>query len=381
VKAHEKAVTSDEENANTTKEGKLRTIATIFFAALGPCLLAQEAGVVFTMDNAATGNNVLVFHRTNVGTLGPATSVPTHGLGTGAGLGSQGALAITDDGRWLLAVNAGSNDVSFFRVIGATIQFISKTPCSLDGGTTPISVTTKGSAAFVLNAGGTPEIQGFSVTNLGLVLTGATRKLLGSGPAQVSFSQDETMLAVTDKTTNTIETFGFNLFNGVVNGQLSQPSSGQEPFGFAFDRRGRMIVSEAFSGASGQSAVSSYRANDSNGKLTVATASLPDGQTAACWVALSKDEKYAYISNTGSNTLSILAISRKDGSLSLVNGAGATTGSKPGDSAVTVDGHFLYVLNGGDGSISGYHTNEDGTLTGISTATGIPLGAAGLVAR
>jgi 6-phosphogluconolactonase (cycloisomerase 2 family) len=356
----------------------LKTTGTILFAALGTCLFAQQPGVVFTTDNAAAGNNVLVFQRTIGGTLGSPVSVPTQGSGTGAGLGSQGALAITDDGRWLLAVNAGSNDVSFFRVLGASIQFISKTP---SGGTIPISVTTKGDAAFVLNAGATPNIQGFRVTNTGLVLTGANQTLLGSGPAQVSFNQDETLLAVTDKTTNTIETFSFNLFNGVVNGQLSQPSSGQEPFGFAFDRRGRMIVSEAFSGAVGQTAVSSYRVNDSNGKLTTATASLAGGQTAACWVALSKDEKYAYISNTGSNTLSILAISRKDGSLSLVNGAGATTGSKPGDSALTVDGHFLYVLNAGDGSISGYHTNEDGTLTGISTATGIPLGAAGLVAR
>jgi 6-phosphogluconolactonase (cycloisomerase 2 family) len=333
------------------------------------------------MDNAATGNNVLVFQRTNVGTLAFTGSVPTHGLGTGAGLGSQGALAITDDGRWLLAVNAGSNEVSFFRVLGATIQYISKTPSSLYGGTMPISITTKGDAAFVLNAGATPEIQGFSVTNLGLVLTGANRKLLGSGPAQVSFSQDETMLAVTDKTTNTIETFSFNLFNGVVNSQLSQASSGQEPFGFAFDRRGRMIVSEAFSGGSGQTAVSSYRANDSNGKLTVATASLPSGETAACWVTLSKDEKHAYISNTGSDTLSIVNISRSDGSLTLANAAGATTGSKPGDSALTVDGRFLYVLNAGDGSISGYSTNADGSLTGISTATGLPLGGAGLIAR
>jgi 6-phosphogluconolactonase (cycloisomerase 2 family) len=330
------------------------------------------------MDNAAAGNNVLVFQRTNVGTLALTGTVPTNGLGTGAGLGSQGPLAITDDGRWLLAVNAGSNEVSFFRVTGASIQFISKT---LSGGTMPISVTTKGDAAFVLNAGGTPNIQGFRVTNTGLVATGTNRTLLGSGPAQVSFSQDATLLAVTDKTTNTIETFSFNLFNGVISGQLSQPSSGQEPFGFAFDRRGRMIVSEAFSGGAGQTAVSSYRVNDSTGKITVATASLPSGQTAACWVSLSKDEKYAYTSNTGSNTLSIVAISRADGSLSLVNGAGATTGSAPGESAVTVDGLFLYVLNAGDGSISGYSTSASGALTGISTATGIPLGAAGLVAR
>jgi 6-phosphogluconolactonase (cycloisomerase 2 family) len=356
----------------------LKATGTILFAALGSCLLAQEVGAVFTTDNAATGNNVLVFRRTNVGTLAFSGAVPTRGSGTGSGLGSQGALAITDDGRWLLAVNAGSNEVSFFRVQGASIQYISKTP---SGGTMPISITTRGDTAFVLNAGGTPNIQGFRVSNSGLVLTGANRTLLGSGPAQVSFNLDETLLAVTDKTTNTIETFSFNLSNGVVSDQLSQPSSGQEPFGFAFDRRGQMIVSEAVNGAAGQTTVSSYLANDSNGTLTVATASLLTGQTAACWVALSKDEKYAYISNTGSNTLSVLAISRKDGSISLVNGAGATTGSKPGDSAVTVDGRFLYVRNAGDGSISGYSVNEDGSLTGISTATGIPSGAAGLVAR
>jgi 6-phosphogluconolactonase (cycloisomerase 2 family) len=360
------------------QEVSLKFTGTILFAALGTCLLAQEAGVVFTMDNSAAGNNVLVFHRTNVGTLAFSGLVPTHGLGTGAGLGSQGALAITEDGRWLLAVNAGSNDVSFFRVQGAAIQYISKTP---SGGTMPISVTTAGEAAFVLNAGGTPNIQGFRVTNLGLILTGANETLLGTGPAQVSFNRDETMLAVTDKTTNTIEAFSFNLFNGVVKSHLSQPSNGQTPFGFAFDRRGRMIVSEAAGGPAGTSSVSSYRANDSNGGLTTATASLPDGQKAACWVTLSKDERHAYISNTGSNTISIATINRTDGSLSLMKADGAATGSKPGDSALAIGGEFFYVLNEGDGSISGYSTHEDGTLTPISVAIGIPLGAAGLIAR
>ncbi len=356
----------------------MKSTGTLLLTILGTSLLAQEPGVVFTMDNAAAGNHVLVFQRTIHGTLALSNSVSTQGTGTGAGLGSQGALAMTDDGRWLLAVNAGSNDVSFFRVLGASIQYVSKTP---SGGTMPVSVTTTGDSAFVLNAGGTPNIQGFRISNTGLTPTGVNRTLLGAAPAEVSFNQDGTLLAVTDKGTNTIETFSYNQFNGQVNGQLSHPSVGQTPFGFAFDRRGRMIVSEAFGGGAGQSAVSSYRVNDLNGTLTVATASLPNGQSAACWVVLSKNEKYAYISNTGSDTLSIAAIRRADGSLSWINVAGAATGAGPADSAVTVDGRFLYVLNGGDGSISAFRTSADGTLTPAGVAGGIPVGAAGLIAR
>jgi hypothetical protein len=73
-------------------------------------------GNVYVMTNETTGNAVAVYHRSATGELVANGSVPTGGLGIGAGLGSQGALVLNDDGRWLVAANPGSNDVSVFAV-------------------------------------------------------------------------------------------------------------------------------------------------------------------------------------------------------------------------------------------------------------------------
>src|SRR5688572_14431568 len=75
-----------------------------------------DAGAVYVMSNSPGGNAILVFDRAAGGALTPAGSLATGGLGTGSGLGSQGALIVSDNGRWLFAVNAGSNSVSVFAV-------------------------------------------------------------------------------------------------------------------------------------------------------------------------------------------------------------------------------------------------------------------------
>jgi hypothetical protein len=74
----------------------------------------------------------------------------------------------------------------------------------------------------------------------------------------------------------------------------------QELFGFAFDRRSRIIISEAFSGTTAGTAVSSYQLKDDTGAISVITASLKTGETAARWITLSKDEGFAFAANTGS---------------------------------------------------------------------------------
>ena len=85
-------------------------------AGAGPALAAGEAGTVYTESNASSGNRVLVFHRAVDGSLTPAGSVASGGMGTGAPLASQGALALGGDGDWLFAVNAGRHSISSFRV-------------------------------------------------------------------------------------------------------------------------------------------------------------------------------------------------------------------------------------------------------------------------
>src|SRR6185369_13523514 len=78
----------------------------------------QEAGALYTMDNAATANHVLVLHRNERGHLSSEGSIATQGTGTGVaqGLPSQGSVVLSHDGRWLLVCNAGSSEISVFAV-------------------------------------------------------------------------------------------------------------------------------------------------------------------------------------------------------------------------------------------------------------------------
>ncbi len=174
--------------------------------ALAASVLAQSPGAVYTMTNAAGPNSVVVYARAADGSLGQPGMLATGGMGTGSGLGSQGSLALSQDGRWLLAVNAGSNDVSVFSISGGGLTLRGRQP---SGGAMPISVTIHDDLVFVLNAGGSANITGFRLNEAGMLtpIPGAQRTLAGSGPAQVSFNPDGSLLVITQKTSNTIETY------------------------------------------------------------------------------------------------------------------------------------------------------------------------------
>ena len=167
------------------------------------------------------------------------------------------------DGRRLFAVNPGSDSISSFRVSGHGLELIDTDP---SGGDQPISLTVHDGLLYVLNAGGAGDITGHRISRHGDLspLVGSTRPLsgAGAGPAQVSFDPSGETLVVTEKNTNLIDTYEVDGDTGLASGPSPQASAGATPFGFAFDGRGHLIVSEAFGGAPDQSAVSSYAVDD-----------------------------------------------------------------------------------------------------------------------
>ena len=166
---------------------------------------------LYTLSNDAGQNEVLAFQRFNNGHMGAAGHFATGGVGTGHGLGNQGALALSDNKRFLFAVNAGSNDVSVFRVKDETLELVDR---AVDKGLTPVSVTISNNRFYVVNAGD-DSIFGFefnSSTGKLKPLQKSYRKLSaeGVGPAQISFDRDSDALVVTEKATNKITTFSLN---------------------------------------------------------------------------------------------------------------------------------------------------------------------------
>ncbi|HBY95543.1 MAG TPA: 3-carboxymuconate cyclase [Chloroflexi bacterium] len=337
---------------------------------------AGSAGAVYVLTNAATGNSVIVFDRAADGTLEAVGSVPTGGLGSGSGLGSQGALVLSEDNQWLFAVNAGSHEISIVAVEPGGLALVDTVA---SGGERPISLTVHKNLLYVLNAGGAGNVTGFTVGAHGELspLAGSTRPLSGSGvgPAQVSFSPDGSVLVVTEKGTNLIDTYTIGA-DGLASGPTTHASAGNTPFGFAFGKHDQLIVSEASSGA-----LSSYHV--AGGDLQVVSASAGTNQTAACWVVITQNGKYAYTTNAGSGSISGYRVDQ-DGTLNLLDADGRTgvtgDGSSPIDMALSNNSQYLYVLNSGLHTISAFQVEADGSLT-LLPGTGLPAGVVGLAAH
>jgi 6-phosphogluconolactonase (cycloisomerase 2 family) len=364
-----------------------RRIVTSLGLVLAAVLLASaafaqdEPGAVYAMTNAASGNSILIFDRAANGVLASVGSAATGGTGKGAGLGSQGALVLTNDQRWLLAVNAGSNDIAVFSVTPDGIQWRSKTP---SGGAMPISVAIHGRLVYVLNAG-TPNVAGFRLSNDGTLnpVAGSTQLLSGAaGPAEVAFNADGELLIVTDKPTNQIFTLRVNN-EGATAAPVAHVSNGATPFGFAVDQRDQLVVSEAHGGPNGTSALSSYDV-DEEGGMRLTTGSAPTHQGAACWVVITQNDKFTYTSDTASGVITGFSLSR-DGSLTILDAQGVSArtgiGSTPTDLALSENSRFLFSLNPGAGTITGWRIGSDGALAFTGVATGVPPSATGITAR
>jgi 6-phosphogluconolactonase len=345
-----------------------------------------RAGAVYVLTNQVE-NMVAAFHRSAQGTLTPAGEFPTGGAGDPGNppindpLGSQGALILSRGNQFLFAVNAGSNEISVLKIEkdGVTIVDVVDS-----GGVRPISLTLHDDLLYALNAGGTPNITGFTVDDDGTLtpLAGSTQPLIGGAtadPAQIGFSSDGTLLVVTEKAGNRLDTYTIDE-NGLPSAPIDNSSNGMTPFGFAFNNAGTLIVSEAFGGAPNQSAASSYGASE-DGILNLISGSVPDSQTAACWIVTTNNGKFAFASNTGSGNVSSYRVGPGDGTLTLVNSVAGDTGSGPIDMALNNSSRFLYVLGGGTQSVASFRVEKNGNLTLIDTDGGLPLGAQGIAAK
>lgn len=342
-----------------------------------------RSGMVFTSSNASSGNELLAYSRNQDGSLTLSTRISTGGLGSSAGLGSQGAVTLSSDGRYVFVVNAQSNTIATFRIHERSLQLTSVVP---SGGLHPISVTEYDEIVYVLNDGGAGNVAGFKNQRGELKpIEGSSRGLSvasGAGPAQVGFSSDGDTLVVTEKATNKLTSYRV-ADNGRIGSPLVTPSAGQTPFGFAFNRRNKLIVSEAAGGATGASTVSSYRFNEkASSQPIIASAAVPDTQSAACWVAITPNGRYAYIANAGSASVSSYRIAH-NGQIELINArAGQTgTGSAPIDEAISLDGSHLYVLSARNQSIASFNIDHEGNLLAQPVLTGLPATAVGVAAN
>jgi hypothetical protein len=359
-------------------------------------------GHVYLDDNTTGTNTISGFDRHLDGSLTPLAGSPfvAGGAGTGAagGLASQGALAVTNDGRFLIAVDAGSNQLSVLQInFNGSLHLVPNGVVSSDG-YTPVSVAVHNGLVYVANAATganvpnpttvEPNYTGFTLSPFGQLqpLAHSTVSLPnGSQPGDVLFNSTGTNLAGTRVGTSEIDSFAVGR-NGLLTEAAGAPftAQGLGPFGSEFRPTNpqQLFVSNAHNGT-GLGTVSAYSVAFNGSLTSVGASPVPDDQTAPCWVAISPDGRYLFAVNTGSGEISSYQIAF-NGSLTLIGSTvvSNTAGVGATDASVSPDGRTLYVNESRVGTVGAFAINNGGTLTELpSSPVAVPAGAhpAGIV--
>ena len=382
------------------KKGLLAVIAVLATAAAVSAGRAAAAasdvvGHLYVNDNTGGVNTIAGFDRHADGTLTPIAGSPfvAGGVGTGKGIASQGALQLTSDGRYLLAVDAGSNQISLLRIKpDGSLEPVGGGPVDSNGAN-PVSIAVHGNLVYVANAGTSTSTGETNYTGFTLNPGGHLRPLAGSTvtlpdnsqPGDVLFNSDGTKLVGARVNTSLIDSFTVGP-DGLLTSATGSPfaAQGLGPFGSEFrpTNPNQLFVSNAHNGA-GAGTVSAFN-DGSDGTLTsIGTSPFADNQTAPCWVEISHDGNYLFTVNTASKTISSYSVG-PGGSLALLQSTPQLTAptTSPEDARLAPDGSTLWVVDPGADAISGF-TVDGGTLTEIATSpTAGPVGAAptGIVA-
>jgi 6-phosphogluconolactonase (cycloisomerase 2 family) len=344
-----------------------------------------RGGDVYVNDNTASSNTVAAFHRTADGRLValPGSPVATGGAGTGTGTGSQGSLQSAFDGRYLLAVDAGSNQISVLAVGRHGIPYPVPGGTVASGGTEPVSIAVHGDLVYVANAGATgSNYTGFRLGWDGRLhaLPGSTVALPdGSQPGDVLFNATGTRLAGTRVNTSLIDSFTVDRTGRLHAAPGSPyPAQGVGPFGSEFRPTdpNQLFVSNAHNGA-GAGTVSAFHLGRDGALHAIGASPFADDQTAPCWVEISHDGRFLFAVNTASSTISSFAING-DGTLTSLGAtpfAGSPTGLAPVDARLSPDGRTLFVVDQGADQVSAFAVHG-GRLTELpSSPSALPAGA------
>jgi 6-phosphogluconolactonase len=366
--------------------GIVSMIATVGASASSPAPQGAKAlGHVYVDDNTAGVNTVAGFDRHVDGSLTPIPGSPFSAGGAGAGHAnaSQGSLQFSADGRYLLAVDAGSNQISVLKIKHDGSLQIAQVVSSNGGN--PVSIAVHGKLVFVANADpSNPNYTGFMLDHGGRLrpIAGSTVSLpAGSQPGDVLFNRDGKKLVGTRVGTSLIDSFTVQ-GNGRLSAAPGSPFEHQDgvfgQFGSEFSptKQGELFVSNAHTAANGPAAgsVSAYTVAG-DGRLTPIGASpFPNAGVASCWMEISHDGKYLFTVNTASSTVASYSIG-KDGSLSAIGDIPIANAKGAEDARLSPDGSILYVVNSGGDTINAFSV-EGGSLTELtSSPTAGPAGA------
>jgi 6-phosphogluconolactonase len=367
-----------------------RTVAALF-VAFGAAVAApavasahpSRGDFVYVNDNTAGANTVAAFVRHPNGGLTPVPGSPFNagGAGSGSGLASQGAIQVSSDGRYVLAVDAGSNQISVLQIgRDGALELVPGGVVS-SGGAQPVSVAEHDGLVYVANAGpADSNYTGFTLTDGGHLrpLAGSTVPLPASAqPGDVLFNSTGTSLIGTRVATSQIDSFRV-AFGGRLIPASGSPfaAQGVGPFGSEFrpTNPDQLFISNAHN-AAGDGTISAFRVARDGTLSSIGSSPFADQQTAPCWIEISHDGQFLFTVNTGSGAISRYSIA-PDGALTLLGSTQVSSQAGVGavDARLSPNGRTLYVDESrvdtlGVFAVSGGQLTEQGTVA-------LPAGAA-----
>lgn len=363
------------------------TAVCLAFAGTAGASTANVVGHVYVDDNSTPANTISGFDRHADGTLTPIPGSPfvAGGAGTGSGLASQGAIQVVSHGRYLIAVDAGSNQLSVLRINhDGRLTLVRGGAVSSDG-LEPVSVTEHDGLVYVANAGsGDSNYTGFVLQHHGQ-LTPLARSTFAlpddAQPGDVLFNLSGRNLVGTRVGTSEIDSFSVGT-DGLLTPAPGSPFAAQGPGPFGSEFRptdpAQLFVSNAHGGA-GAGTVSAFSVAGDGTLTSIDGSPFADDQTAPCWVEITHDGRFLFAVNTASGTISRYSIAN-DGALTLLPGSTPSGGPTAGDvdARLSTDGRDLYLDESAAGVI-GEFAVSGGNLTPLGTVA-IPTGkgAAGM---
>ncbi len=345
-------------------------------------------GHVYVNDNTAGTNTIGAFDQHADGSLTPLAGSPfaTGGAGTGTAVGSQGSIQATADGNWILAADAGSNEISVLAIGNDGSLALADSVSS--GGIEPVSIAVHDDLVYVANEGNGStgsNYTGFTLDGEGQLtpLADSAVPLPGTAlPGDILFNGTGRNLIGVEVGTTDPSTFLIDSFKVGADGRLTPaagspyPAEAAGPFGSAFSPTDphHLYVSNAHGGA-GNGSVSAFSVNPNAKVKSIGGSPFANGETAPCWVEISHDGRHLFAVNTGSTTLSSYRI-LPNGSLQLVGTTPISgTDVRAFDARLDVAGRYLYVVDEGLASVSAFVV-DGGSLTELaSSPTALPSGA------
>lgn len=383
-------------------------------------------GGVYSLTNAVAGNAVAVFDRYIDGSLEYRGAVDADGFGyelEGTNfnpLDSQSSIITSDFGQFVVGVSAGSDEVFVMRVNRDTNEVTLADKASSNG-EFPVSVAMHNDLLFVLNDHSS-NISGFRVSPEGQLepIVNSSRSMGPGGESpvanaperdilrhEIAFTPDGSKLVVVESGTNSdvIHVFAVDE-DGVPSERVTSLADSENPLAIAFSANGKLLITESADDES-VNAVTSYNINDDL-TLSIITPAVPNFQEASCW--LIGYGNVFYTVNSLTNNFSSYEVTA-DGEVSLIDVASAqllqgpppvfddgfldvetlemtlangTAPPFPTDAVVSTGGRFMYSLNLGNSTISGFAIQPDGSLAFIADYEGeiVPFGGGqGMAAR